>query len=295
MSSNFQDDFKEINQETCPHLGLKNDQVTFSSYPSGWNACHHVNPVSTPTLDFQRRFCLRANYVNCPIYQSASGQKMPRDIQLRESGISGKTKQILLLALLAVVGIVIILGFVFKDQILAIINPEQEMTPQPTDYVSVIQKTPTELPLTQTPTNHPPTPTLIPPTPTTEPVILELETPIGAPDLQFLIHRVSQGESLEVFADVYNTSVDAIIAVNSSILIPLWIDSLIVIPVNTLDVVSLPAFEPYQVEIMGLTPQTLAEKLSVDPDDLSRYNNVPSEYLFNAGDWILVPREKSQP
>lgn len=295
MNSNFQDDFKEINQETCPHLGLKNDQVTFSSYPSGWNACHHVNPVSTPTLDFQRRFCLRANYVNCPIYQSASGQKMPRDVQLREHGFSDKTKQILLLALLAVVGIAIILGFVFKDQILAIINPVKEETPQATEFVSVVQASPTELTLTQTPTDLPPTPTPVPPTPTREPVILDLETPIGAPDLQFLIHRVSQGESLPVFADVYSTSVDAIMAVNSNILVPLWIDSLIVIPLNTSDVEDLPAFEPYQVELLGMTSQTLAEKLSVNVDDLCRYNNVPLDYEFNSGDWVLVPRERIQP
>lgn len=295
MSSNFENDITENDQNTCPYLGLKNDRVTFSSYPSGWNACHHVSPVKTPILDYQRNFCLRANYVNCQIYQAPPGQRMPRDIQLREKGISEKRKQLIALAIVFVMLIAILFGFIYKEPLLALIKPTPEEVSPTTESFSAIQASPTEILATVTPTDQLPTQTPIPPTPTLEPIVLGLDVPIGASEQQFMIHRVAEGESLTIFADRYGTSAEAIVSVNNDILLPLWVESLVVIPINNTDVGGLPKFEPYQIELLGLTPQSLSEKLSVDLDELVFYNNVSLDYEFDVGDWVLVPRGTSQP
>ncbi len=55
-----------------------------------------------------------------------------------------------------------------------------------------------------------------------------------------LEHRVAEGESLQVFANLYNTSVEAIRNVNYDLIAPLWIDWLVVIPMNTMDVSGIP-------------------------------------------------------
>jgi hypothetical protein len=53
----------------------------------------------------------------------------------------------------------------------------------------------------------------------------------------------------------------------------------------------LPKFEAFQVKMRGLTVKSLAEELSVNSESLSKYNNLPMDYKFSPGDWILVPRE----
>ena len=149
--------------------------------------------------------------------------------------------------------------------------------------------------LTPSPTatrTHTPSLTLTAP-PSLTPVLSahRLETPIGA-DPQFVIHRVQYGENLNQYAVQYNTSVDAIVLVNYDLKTPVWVDTLIVIPVDITEVDGLPAFEVYLVSGIERSVEALAEELGVKAADLARYNALAAGELLQSGDWLLVPRPR---
>lgn len=168
----------------------------------------------------------------------------------------------------------------------------QTMSPEPTMTISpTVTKTTTPT-LTLTPTKTL-TPTLkATNTSTPEPQKYELDTPIGK-EYQFVIHKVKGGENLNQFATLYHTSVEAIIRVNYVLNIPLWVDALIVLPVDFTDVTQMPYFQPYEVTTDGITVETLTKELSTDLDDFLKYNMLAKGEQLNSGDWLLVPRYKS--
>ena len=109
-------------------------------------------------------------------------------------------------------------------------------------------------------------------------------------DQHFIIHKVIPGESLELYAKDYNTTVEAIRAVNFKLPSFLPLDWTVVIPYNIIDVTDVPAFEPYEIK-QTTTVEALADQLAVDLTELRRYNRIPSGYILNPGEWLLVPRE----
>ncbi len=141
-----------------------------------------------------------------------------------------------------------------------------------------------------TPFTPEPTNTQIPPTPTAQRPSLSLGVPIGG-EIQFIIHRVMEGETLLHFAEKYGTTVDAIKAINYDLLDILWADWVIVIPLEFTDVSDLPVFEPYEVVDENIKISYLAEKLEVSLEQLAHYNNVSEDFVLYPGDWIVVPRD----
>lgn len=127
------------------------------------------------------------------------------------------------------------------------------------------------------------------PTPTTRPVLkLALETPIGL-DQKFMIHRMMEGESLELLAGKYETTVATIQAVNYYLPLPIHINWTVVIPLGMIDISGLPAFQPYMV-VAGMTVEEFAQSMSVDVSTLSYYNGLTATYQLSPGDWLLIPR-----
>lgn len=94
------------------------------------------------------------------------------------------------------------------------------------------------------------------------------------------------------YAEKYQTSVEAIQAVNYNLKTPLWVDALVIIPVGFTDVASLPSFEPYVVTETGRTVESLARELGVDPRDLKYYNAIADGEALQVGDWLLIPRAR---
>lgn len=138
-------------------------------------------------------------------------------------------------------------------------------------------------------------PTMIPsptisysPNATLQPGAFALDSIIGE-TVQYLIHRVSAGESLEQYATRYNTTVTAIKASNAVLPSVLYINWIIVIPVNINDVTGLPAFEPYMITETSLSVEKLAEHLNIATGLMCLYNNIESGYVFTQGDWVLIP------
>lgn len=298
MRNDNPDHLKFQNQNSCPKLGLKEDPDSYSAFPLNINACYQVRPVDIPNLSHQRSYCLTSAYLHCPVYESAPGGKMPKEISLKKETLS---KDILfLLSGIGVLLVIIILFFSFRSGRPRFFAIDELSTPSPTTSVSPTITpaqpidTATTVPITPSLTELLATDTRVPPTPTAIIVILTLDTPIGG-DQNFIIHRVAEGETLQIFADKYHTSVEAIKAINFDLIIPLWTDWLVIIPVNVIDVSKLPLFEAHQVEEEYIKIQDLSTKLSASLEEMIHYNNIEENYLLRKGDWLLVPREKPQP
>lgn len=109
---------------------------------------------------------------------------------------------------------------------------------------------------------------------------------------QFIIHKAKDGERLEAFAEKYNTTVEAILAINYHLTNPVWEDMLFVVPIGFSQVAGLPVFVVYEIkpEERGISMDTLAKKLRVDVFDLKYYNGMtdPGQRPL-VGDLILVP------
>ena len=159
-------------------------------------------------------------------------------------------------------------------------TPTRTFTPTPT-FTLTITKTPTLTP-TQTSTR----------TATAAPLLRGLDTIIGKDHL-FIIHKVQTGESLSQYASNYKTSIDAILRVNYSLNIPVWIDALVVIPVGFTDVAQMPYFQPSMVTTGGIAIEALAIELGTNLNDLIYYNDFKLGERLNMGDWVLIPRPKS--
>ena len=288
----------KANGKNCPHLGLKDDPRTILSYPSVWNLCQHCKPISVPKFEHQRAFCLTSDFTLCPVYKESAGSHFPREFRhLHHENVSLKkfpSKYVIG----ALIGLVLVIALIFI--VLRLIPGMQTPTNNSNPTLTAVGITsPTEtvqpspdLDLTKTaealsqPTN---TPTLTPTN--TIPIIPHtlLDSPIGT-NPRFIIHRVKSGENLDLYAQEYNTTIEAIRAVNYYLTTPIWEDWLIVIPLDTTDTANLPAFEAYMVTEKNITVEKLAQSNLVDPALLKSYNGYPDNYQLTAGEWVLIPR-----
>ncbi|MCE5206765.1 MAG: hypothetical protein LLG42_00470 [Chloroflexi bacterium] len=141
------------------------------------------------------------------------------------------------------------------------------LTPEPTSSF-------TEIPATPYPTSFPPH---------------TLEVPFGV-DPRFVIHKVQVGESFMRFMQDYNTTKEAIVAVNYAYDSVLWADSILIIPVDVTDATGLPSFSAYQVTDLNQTVEMLADNQGVDLGLLKKFNALPEGYIFSEGEWVLLPR-----
>lgn len=146
---------------------------------------------------------------------------------------------------------------------------------------------------TRTPTLVPPTATLIPPTvtPTRQPgQVYALETPFRVDGYEFIIHRVLEGDQMVNMVENYNTTVEAIRAINYRMPDSVWAGSTIVISPNLTEVDdAIPAFRAFQVKEDETGIEKIAEALGVDPAAMKHYNNCETACTLNPGDWLLVP------
>ncbi|MFU8827430.1 MAG: LysM peptidoglycan-binding domain-containing protein [Brevefilum sp.] len=293
MQANFPDHQNKL-QNNCPELGLRDDPVTFSAFPSLLNVCNHVKPATTPNITHQRTYCLNEGYINCPLLTTATGAKMPKEMALKTRRLSKGSRVLIIIAMTLV--LLTATGVIIRYSNLWPAQSNQESTPLTTDLVFVppisspvvetvkaITNTPLEIEL-------PPTETQAPSTPTREDPLLALGTPIGG-EIQFIIHRVAEGETLQIFANQYNTSVEAITSVNHNLIVPLWTNWIVIIPFNFTDVSDLPLFAAHQVEEEFIPLPELAQHLSSSLTDMMFYNNLDAEHILHKGEWLIVPKE----
>ncbi len=279
----------------CPHLGLPSDPQTAMDYPSSQNYCHHAKPPVAPGAPHQRRFCLEASYVQCKLYAAKSAKPMPAAF-LTEPIITRKQPSVLRWVLLALILLVVIAVAVWLALIWALpAAPARTPTVLQSDLTAPATAAAAQASATLTQTPRP-SPTVEPsstPTPTPQPPHL-LETPLGT-ERQFLLHRVLNGESLISMAGIYYTSVDAIRAVNYSLPGMLWANSVLIIPFNQMDVTGVAPMTAYAISADGITVQALALEQGVSLDALCALNDLPSNYLFHSGEWVILPHTPPTP
>jgi hypothetical protein len=294
----------------CPFLGLLDDPETTQGFPSIWNYCHHSQPIALPAIEHQEEFCLGGKHRECRVFLSQQAVPLPADIRSPIVPAGGKRSGLRqkLVVGLTTLGVILVLGWEISSKGMFAIPGigKSTQTAIPT-AISTATETPppvTDIPPSATMTSSPfPTLTILasPSTPYT-PTLFITATPTVTPsqfdvligsDYKFVIHKVLTGEDLNQYAAKYNTSVETILAVNHGITVPVWVNTLVIIPVGFTDYAKLPSFVVYQVkqEERGISIEDMAKKLKVDPADLKYYNGwTDSGDRPLVGQFLLVPR-----
>jgi hypothetical protein len=282
----------------CPFIGLVHDRETANSYPSQSHRCFHVKPAAPVDLEYQNSFCLTTEYITCEVYTTnpASLPERIRGDQYQDD----KWKRSLIILAGCLIVVVLVLALVkLGSSRTSGTSPLVGRPPLENPSSNLIEATHTytiqpikpegtstlaEPALISSATSLPPT--LMP----TAPSFRTLETPIGR-NTQLIIHQVREGESLELIARLYATTIEAIRAINYSIPSPLLINSLVVVPYELTNVELLPAFQAFQVPA-DISVEVLAQQMNVDPSLLKQYNQLNDGEILKSGDWLLVPHLK---
>lgn len=288
------------NATICPHLGLRNDPHTCVNYPSVSNCCYHCIPLAIPVLSQQRDLCLTPEHDQCKVHRSKAGIKMPAELlfqEIQQKKLNCKYL-LLLIPLVIAIGIYLLLKIYppeKKDINLEITNTTDQNISQTLSAQAEIGRIQTQTEIATDPTSAtgPTAELTLEPTLTPTRIPNRLDVPIGKYE-KFIIHKVAKGESIQQYAEDYNTSSEAIKAVNHNLLIPIWIESYIVIPVSFLDVSGLPPFSAFLVEDAALTIEDIAAQFDCSVYDLLYYNNIPATEPLCYGEWLLIPREKPE-
>lgn len=274
-----------MNIPVCPYLGLQDDPETHVAFPSETNFCHHLKTPGPVNLEYQRTFCQSGRHLLCAVFPEGRYTRLPVQAQV----VAGERTLIRRPWLLTIVTFLFVAG-------------GAALTQSSAGFTHFLLKSPPQIGKTL-----PAPPVTVPPSPpqpsataatvyftsTAEipatPVPLGLETPIGASPA-LLIHRVLPGESLDLIAAHFDTSVEAIQAINYFLPSPLLADLPIIIPLGQTQTAGLPQFESYQVSVAGLTIEQLAQSLGVNVVQLRKYNLLPEGTTLVAGQWLLLPR-----
>lgn len=274
--------------DTCPHLGLADDPQTALAYPSEWNLCYHCRPARPADLEHQSRYCLAPGHSACPIFLAAGGAAMPAALRLQATRRSRRRPAIVfaLLALLALT----LGGAAWMAE-----RARQEARYLGTSAVEtavMLHLQPvagdTDTPLAGTSTATPAASDTAEPPASPPGTTRGLDQVIGR-ETRFIIHRIATGENIALLAERYNTTDAAIVAVNYVLPVPIWVDWVVVIPIERTDVAGLPPFEPYQVQA-DITAEALVAELNTGLDDFIAFNDLQPGELLQTGDWVLVPR-----
>jgi len=279
----------------CPFLGLIDDPETAQSFASPNNYCFQTKSALPVKLEFQRAYCLSNNYKTCDKYSSLHESPLPYSGRFRRRSKTNITlgKAALFILLLGFVIVVITWLIISRDQHPNRTNNQAPVTSIASDSTNIQTRASTISPSKVTDAS---TPTiLVTATPTlviaTEIPNLNLphalETPIGV-EQKLIIHRAENGESLESIANRYWTTIEAIQAINYYLPSPLWVGTLVIVPVNQTDISGLPSFDAFEVN-SDISVQALAQQLSVEPTLLELYNGIGSNESLKSGDWVIVP------
>ena len=284
---------RENISSACPHFGKEDDRYTYLAYPSRWNYCFNSKPPEIPKLDHQQDYCLTLNHQECPVFKMQESGAFPVEYRFRRrAGKFGNWKWIV-----PTVIVILVLIVIFTVPGLGISQWFHSGPAEPTmTAVSEVEGfiTPTVLSETPTPSLELATNTVEPSeTPVVEtkmanPEMHGLDEPIGITN-RFVIHRIQEGESLGNLAAQYQTTLQAIQDVNYFLPDPVWIDWLVIIPVETTDVIGLPKFEAQIVVNGDVTIEDFALNQDLDPELLKFYNGMEDGYLLSSGEWLLIP------
>ncbi len=293
----------------CPYLGLARDASTHMGFPSAENLCLHVDPRVSPSFSHQGSFCLRPLHEECSSYREARTSP-PQDLPGRRV-----SRSLLILLAFAVAASLFWLFRMGRMDLQSQASQEPPVdasgpsipsasvwtfavAPGPETHVSV--------PSFTAPATEPSSPVPAPSdTSTSTPHPVRTASPPGRDGLHdfeiskrpadsnqaYLVHLVKYGETLDVIAANFKTTIEAIMTVNYELKPPVWADYPIVVPVGAQDAAGLPCFDVYVVQDYDVIPaESLAYLLGVEVNLLEYYNLCSENCQFDKGDVLLVPR-----
>ncbi len=261
----------------CPYLGLKYDVQTRFTVPDEQHVCHQVKPPQVAALEYQAHCCLTNEYRACPGYTAGWKHGLPRTVRRKTSprGTSGFSAVLRMIALFAAV---IALGLLVFQARAALPGPIQTIPVTALAPTATMTTT-----LTATPMVMPSeTPTPPPGTPTPGPLA---ETPFGF-NGEWLVHQVTRGESLELIAQHYGTTVEVLRAINTFTAGGLWAETPVIVCKGCVSAVGLPSLRPLFVQ-EKIEVNQLSAKYGTDPYDLRKWNGIEGEWV-EAGRWVVV-------
>jgi len=280
---------KERETRICPFLGFEDDPETALAYPSPYNFCYHAKPISPVSLVHQRNICLAGEYSKCPVYQNENLESFPKNLRGSKPSIPRNRKWIpivvLILVLLGSLIVLSLLGLIRLPGLNLPLTGQKATTtmifPPTTENIVTLPPT-AEITATPQPTETATTPIQ----PYLEP--RAIETPFGE-NPKLVIHQVLEGEGYILLAQKFGTTIAAIQAINYDLPDSLWVNTILVIPINTDDVTGLPQFSVREITTEGLTIEDYAQRMQLDASLLKQYNALPDGYLLKMGEMIIIP------
>jgi len=298
LTNNMNPSVPQSRTDICPHLGTTADPQTVLDYPTSQNCCHRAVPPASPGVDHQREFCLVSGHIGCPLCAVESGRAPAGIFTRRSAGIPGRVfmlhRLLPALALLAVVAAAVWLALarvsaaapVRETQPGFALPPSASPLPavQPSlNTVPILAAQPTASPSAQPSLTARPSAT---PSPTPRPPHL-LETPLGD-DRQFLLHRTLPGESYELIASSYLTTIAALRAANYNLPDALWVDAVLVVPVGQTDPAGIVPMSAFAAGEQGATLAAVALEQGVSLAELCALNGLASDEKISPGEWVIV-------
>lgn len=293
--------------KSCTYLGLEEDRDTVAGFPSIRNRCHRPAPPCAVAQDHQRDYCLSAEYVSCAAFNQpptaglpaiwSANNKMPYLTQPRRRRSTWLWILITCLLVLAIILLSPLVGLPVLAPSLgqffpATLAPLPSHTPPAPFLPPPVPTAPPTLPAASPTPTASPAPTQTPsPTFTPGPTVVPgfaLETP-ALQNPRLMLHKVRPGEGFTMLAAFYNIAEAAIRQINTYPSGPLWLDSVVVVPLDDINLDSLPVFQIYQVAQDDLTLAALAEQRNLSLDLLCQFNQAQPGTLLPAGRWLLLP------
>lgn len=284
--------------KNCPHLGLDEDSHTAAGFASDRNYCYKGKKAVKISAEHQRNYCLTPNCRTCPVFLNSSPEAQTTAVVKDRT----KFRQWLLWTILSSIilaGILLVNFYIngksgpppkltgLEPVLIPVTGATLEITPPLPSVTDPPDITPS-LTITIRPSVKPSSTIMG----TSTEVSLRgylIETPILS-NPQLIIHEMAPGESYNLLAVNYHTSMEAIQRINQVVPAPIWVGWVIVIPLDTVEVSNLPPFEVFKINEKGLTLEILSKKLNADLDLLVQYNQTGKSDILNMDTWILVPR-----
>lgn len=277
----------------CPFLGISDDPETSIGYPSEWNVCHKAHGHPSPTFLHQSEFCLSAKHPECELYRADKNTWMPAELKNSDGAVKPvdpAQKQIWRIS--AVIASILLLAVIFWFMFTQEINTLVTDLSQPTSTITAV---PT---FTSTPQLETPTAPGFGPTITPYPTLTRFTyTPCGHPLDQefgtgqtFLIHQISEGESIDSLIQPLGITYKQIQQVNYFVPQPLWIGFPLIIPSKANDFSASQTYQALELGVENKTLEELAAQLDVDPQTFSELNGIPQGCNSFSG-WFILPRE----
>ena len=277
----------------CPFLGMSDDPDTQYISPDIHNTCFKAQPPNRVNVHHQAKVCLTGSFHKCSVYQAETAGPLPHDLQ-------GRAKHILpwrdwlrvFLLVLSLLALLILAYFALTRSsrtqsvsaastpviVGAVLPQATEMaTEPPTPTVAQPSRTPQP---SDTPQAETPQPvTQISPGPA-------LETPFGERQT-YLVHMTLEGETLDMLAARYDTSVAVLQVVN---LLPgqqgVWGNLPVVVLPGVKDAAGLTIMQARQVE-KETSVADLAALYGVEESDFRQENSLTADTV-PAGRWVVL-------